>query len=206
MTNPPDRRVYPGEMEASIPANGESIAAARARPSPESRLLARVAAGSRDALAALYERLAGELYALALWRTGSAADAADAVQEVFVRLAGRGERLLAVKSPRAYLLRMTHRAAIDLHRRSGRHAAEPLDGLVLAAADRDPIAVVDAGRVSRCLHRLSAAQREAIYLRHFAGLTFAEIGRVAGVPTFTAASRYRLGIARVRRWLGVEER
>ena len=54
------------------------------------------------------------------------------------------------------------------------------------------------------LKDLPPPQREALYLRHFAGLTFAQIGRVAGVPTFTAASRYRLGIRRLRRMMGIE--
>jgi DNA-directed RNA polymerase specialized sigma24 family protein len=38
-------------------------------------------------------------------------------------------------------------------------------------------------------------------MRHFEECTFARIGRITGVPTFTAASRYRLGIGRLRRLL-----
>ena len=38
---------------------------------------------------------------------------------------------------------------------------------------------------------------------HFAGCTFAEIGRITRVPTFTAASRYRLGIKKLRTLLEV---
>ena len=56
----------------------------------------------------------------------------------------------------------------------------------------------------RMINQLPPAQREAIYLRHFAGCSFAEIGRATGVPTFTAASRYRLGLQRLRRLVGVE--
>ena len=61
---------------------------------------------------------------------------------------------------------------------------------------------MDADRATAALSQLPTAQREAVYLHHFAGLAFREIGRVTGVPTFTAASRYRLGIARLRRALG----
>lgn len=157
-----------------------------------------------DALADLYDRTSAELYALALWRTGSAADAADAVQEVFVRLAARPPEPRRIRDPRAYLLAMVRRAAIDLHRRRKDALTEPLDDLVLKDPGTDPAAAVDAGRASRLLGRLSPSQREAVYLRHFAGLTFAAIGRVTGVPTFTAASRYRLGMGRLRRLLGVE--
>ena len=50
----------------------------------------------RGALDALYSACSDELYGLALWRTGSTADAADVVQEVFVRLAGGRLRLAGV--------------------------------------------------------------------------------------------------------------
>jgi DNA-directed RNA polymerase specialized sigma24 family protein len=51
---------------------------------------------------------------------------------------------------------------------------------------------------------LPLKQRETIYLRHFAGCTFADIGRIVGVPTFTASSRYRLGVHRLRRLMEKE--
>jgi RNA polymerase sigma-70 factor (ECF subfamily) len=52
--------------------------------------------------------------------------------------------------------------------------------------------------VSVLLSALPETSREIIYLRHFAGCTFAEIGEIVGVPKFTAASRYRNGIQKLR--------
>jgi DNA-directed RNA polymerase specialized sigma24 family protein len=43
-----------------------------------------------------------------------------------------------------------------------------------------------------------------VFLKHFAELTFREIGRVTGVPMFTAAARYRLALRRLRQHLRVE--
>jgi DNA-directed RNA polymerase specialized sigma24 family protein len=37
-----------------------------------------------------------------------------------------------------------------------------------------------------------------VFLKHFADLTFKEIGRVTGVPTFTASSRYGAAMRRLR--------
>ena len=59
--------------------------------------------------------------------------------------------------------------------------------------------VVDAGRASALLAQLPPAQREVIYLHHYAGHTFSSVGKIVGVPTFTAASRYRLGLEKLRR-------
>ena len=86
----------------------------------------------------------------------------------------------------------------DLHRR--RRPAVELDDLLLVATAADPARGVDAARLTRWLHRLPARQRGALFLRFFAELSFAEIGRILGIPTFTAASRCRLGLARLRRW------
>ncbi len=124
------------------------------------------------------------------------------MQETFVRLATHRTKLRRVRDPRAYLLTVVRRAACDLVRR--RRPAEPLDELLVAAAPGEPALAADARAASRALRRLPAGQREAVYLRHFLGLTFAEIGRVTKVPTFTAASRCRLGLAKLRNLLGVQ--
>lgn len=161
----------------------------------------RLAGGDLEALAVLYDLMAARLYGFALWRTDSREDAAEVVQEVFVRLAGSRADLSKVRTPRCYVYRIAHVAAIDVLRRRRRDA--PVDDALVVAAARNDDERVDASRVTAMLRRLPAPQREAVYLRHFAGLSFAEIGDAASVPTFTAASRYRLGIARLRQLLGV---
>jgi RNA polymerase sigma-70 factor, ECF subfamily len=168
---------------------------------PLGALLARVAGGDSGALGELYDLVAADLFALALWRSGSREDAADAVQDVFVRLARTPETVARVRSPRSYLLAMAHRAVIDIARRR-RHDV-PIEESLLEPVCDGHEGRLDAARLSRLLATLPEAQREAVYLRHFAALTFAEIARVTGVSLFTAASRYRLGVARLRRLLGV---
>jgi len=171
-----------------------------------SSLFDELAAGRTEALEGVWEICSDRLYGLALWRTGSAADAADAVQDVFVRLAGIGPGLRRVRDPLAYLSRMAHRAAIDVHRRRSRRREEPISECpLLEAPDESPDRRLEARRMSRLLMQLPTAQREAIYLREFAGCSFAEIGRATGVPTFTAASRYRLGLRRLKSLAGVPE-
>jgi len=198
-------------MRAVVDLSGEPGASSRpagdvAEAQELHRLFADLAARRDGALEGIYRTTADELYGLALWRSGSQADAADAVQNVFVRLARGTADLATVRDPLSYLRRMIHRAAIDLHRKRVRRPEEPLDAVrFVEADDPSPERKLDAERVSRRLTELPAAQREAIYFRHFTGCSFAEIGRATGVPTFTAASRYRLGIRRLRRLMGVEQ-
>jgi RNA polymerase sigma-70 factor (ECF subfamily) len=160
-------------------------------------LFADLAGGNARVLDEIYAAAAGQIFGLALWRTGSSEDARDVVQEVFVRLVEQGDRLRKVENPRAWILAVAHRVAVDVTRR--RRKSEPLESCrFLESISGDADRGIDAGRASALLAGLPPAQRVAVYLRHFVDCTFAEIGRVTGVPTFTAASRYRLGIAKLR--------
>ena len=162
----------------------------------------RLAAGDVEALEAVWAVAGGRLYSLALWRTGNEADARDVVQEVFVKLAARRGELGDVSAPHLWLLAVAHRTAIDLTRRRAVRAAEPLGHADLVAAPGDaPDRVAEAARLSSALARLPAPQREAVSLRHLAGHSFREIAAITGVPLFTAASRCRLGLARLKQLL-----
>ena len=164
--------------------------------------LARLARGDTDALEGIYDRHAERLFAHALWVLGRRADAEDAVQTIFVKLAGMGAALLGIRRPGAYLQRMAHLEAIESHRRRGSRREEG-DARELLALVGDPGSGhhAEAALLERRLARLDLVQREVVYLHLWAGLTFREIGAVTGVSTFTAASRYRLAIARLRREL-----
>ncbi|MBK9373787.1 MAG: sigma-70 family RNA polymerase sigma factor [Holophagales bacterium] len=159
-----------------------------------------LAGGDAAALETIWEVASRRLYGLALWRTGNAEDASDVVQEVFVRLASRRVELSRVSTPHVWLLAVTHNAAMDRVRRRERRRSEPIESAALVAAPvHDPGRRVEAERMSRLLAELPEAQREAVALRHVEGCSYREIGRITGVPTFTAASRCRLGLARLRR-------
>lgn len=168
-------------------------------------VFAAIADGRLTALDELYDLAATDVYRLALWRTGSPEDAEDVVQDVFVRVAEQGGRLARVGHPRRWLLTVTHRRAIDLVRQRRRRRTEPIgDAPLLEAPPDDPDRGIEASTLSRLIARLSDKHREVLLLRHFADCTYADIGRITGVPTFTAASRHRLAIARLRRLLEVD--
>ncbi len=163
-------------------------------------LFAEVADGRSEALSEIYDASVRKLFGLALWRTGTVDDASDVVQDVFIRLAEQGVKLRKIKDPRAWLLTVTHRIGIDVLRKRKRHPSESLEFCALVEASScDPDRLLDAERASAHLAMISESQRDVIYLRHFADCTFSQISNVLGIPTFTAASRYRLGIKKLRR-------
>jgi RNA polymerase sigma-70 factor (ECF subfamily) len=181
----------------------ESARAHRSADEDWRNLFKLLAAGRVAALDDLYEVASAKIFGLALWRTGSEEDAADVVQDVFVRIAEQGVRLAKVRNPRAWIMTVAHRAAIDVVRRRSRRQTEPLEKCpyLLAAAD-DGERTLEATQVSALLAGLPDTHRVVIYLKHFAGFTFAEIGEIVGVPKFTAASRYRNGIQKLRKSMG----
>jgi RNA polymerase sigma-70 factor (ECF subfamily) len=168
------------------------------------KLFAALAEGEREAYERVYDLMANTLYGLALWRIGNREDAEDVVHDTFVRVAERRSLLRTVRNPRTWLLTVCNRLAIDRIRKRSRRRSEPLEEHCLLELDAvDPEQQLDGQKAARALAQLPGPQREAIYLRHFGPCTFSEIGDVVGTSTFTAASRYRLGMRKLRRLLGV---
>lgn len=127
-----------------------------------------------------------------------AARAEDAVQDVFVRLMSQGSSPARVK---AWLFRSVRNAAISQLRSQARRRKRERR----VAADRPEWFegggddLIDAGAVQAALAGLPEQQREAIVLRIWAGMTLNEIADVVGQPISTMFSRYRAGLAGIRR-------
>lgn len=165
-------------------------------------LFADLAKGREDALEGIWDRCADLLYGFALWRTGSPPDAEDVVQEVWVRLARSGRLLGRVRNPRAYLMRMTRNAAADLM--AGRRTVPIEENTPIPVVVEPADARVDGRRASELVLRLSPKLREVVFLHQLADLSFREIGEICRIPMFTAASRHRLAIRKLRELMGVE--
>lgn len=152
------------------------------------------AAERADDLETAYDLHGRALYRYALGVTGSREDAEDAVQEVFVKLAGYGRLPCAGPKLARYLFRAARNAAIGMLRRRGRTRTAPLDGdLAAEATEGESFA-----GLSECVLNLPIKQREVVALKVLEEMTFEEIGRALGISPNTAASRYRYAIARLR--------
>jgi RNA polymerase sigma-70 factor (ECF subfamily) len=150
----------------------------------------------------LYDDHAPALYAFLLNFTRREADARDVLQELFVKLAERPQRLAGVQEPRAFLLRLAHHQAIDAHRRRATHdaalerAAEEPPAMFAASADPDEADFRRA--LTEALAELPAEQRAVVHLKLWEHMTFAEIAEALDIPANTAASRYRYGVDKLQ--------
>lgn len=156
----------------------------------------------------VYDEHARSVYAAALRILGDATQAQDVTQDVFLRLWRRPGRFDARRGDLgAYLRLMARSRALDVWREA-QAAGRMSDRLkVVVAADEAPVDGVPLPAVERgeartavraALERLPIAQREALVLAYWGGLTADEIARRAQVPLGTAKSRIRLGLARLR--------
>lgn len=181
-------------------------------PSPSDATLLRDAhAGDSAAFAAVYDRHAGAAFRLAdrLMHGRSAAE--DVVQDAFLTLWRSGGFDPSRGSLRSYLLAIVHSRAVDRLRRdarSARYASLDEDDLQehLPAADRTDLDVerLEVGRTVRAaLAELPDAQRRALELSYFGGLSQPEIALILREPLGTVKSRMRLGLEKLGRDLEV---
>ena len=150
----------------------------------------------------IYDAHAQALFALLLSVTRSEAETRDVLQEVFLRLAERPQALAGALSPRAVLVRMAHRLAVDAWRRRSvrarREEASAEEPARLFAPAGDPDRQCFADELERALATLPAEQRSVVHLKLWEGLTFAEIAEALEIGANTAASRYRYGIDKLQ--------
>lgn len=150
------------------------------------------------------------LTALRITKDPTAAD--DVTHDVFVRLWRRPGRFDSARGDLGPYLRLMARSrALDLWRE--RQAAGRAQDRLIAVVDAEPMINDDdplvravasdrAEFVRRALDTLPEAQREAVVLAYWGGLTAEEISRRVDVPLGTVKSRIRLGLAKLRTTIG----
>ena len=135
---------------------------------------------------------------LALYARQFARDrAGDVVQEAFVALMQEPAEPRNVK---AWLFRTVRNAAVSAAR-SERRRERRHEALAMARPawfEPRPEDLIDASSAQACLEALPAEQREAVVLRIWADLTFAEIAELTGLRTSTVYDHYRAGLAAIR--------
>jgi RNA polymerase sigma-70 factor (ECF subfamily) len=156
----------------------------------------------KRALERIYRRHRQGLFTLALAVTRSPAAAEDAVQEAFARL-WRLKKLPA-GDPVAYVFAAVRNAATDQLRRR-RPALEAPVSIFNGSVVSPEAAALEAERqrlLAEALEALPDAQRQAIVLRIYADLSFAQMAEALGEPLPTVAARYRRGLERLRQTVG----
>ena len=133
-------------------------------------------------------------------KTRTEADAQDLVQEAVLEASQRQPD--RGPPPAALVFATIQRRAVDLARGNDRRLNRELAVAGTAdtcwfdtsVEDREMRQIVESA-----LKQLPELHREVVVLKFWGNLTFAEVADVLGIPPNTAASRYRYGLAEMRK-------
>jgi RNA polymerase sigma-70 factor (ECF subfamily) len=175
-------------------------------------LLDRIRRGDPSALDVLYGRYASTVYSLVWKILQNTEEAEDVALDVFWQVWRQADRYDPARgAPPAWIFTVARSRAIDRlrarHRREDRTISfddpdanlDPLD----EQATPDQVASFRQARdaVRQAMKTLSPAQREAVELAFFKGLTHVEIAERLKQPLGTVKTRIRQGLLRLRRHL-----
>ncbi|MCP9471438.1 MAG: sigma-70 family RNA polymerase sigma factor [Nitrospira sp.] len=183
----------------------------------EPALLSRVMKGEPQAFSLLYDLSGTLLYSLALKILGNREEAADLLQEVYLEIRKRAARYdVGRGTPIAWLIALTRNRAVDRLRtgsvRTKRRPAHlPNVSTTEQTADH-PSGSFDA-QADQELRRLildaaaglPSAQREAVEMAYYGGLSYADISSKLNHPPETVKTRIRLAMIKLREALQKDE-
>lgn len=183
------------------------------RLASDADLIAQAAGGDPAALETLYDRYSRVIFSFALRIVGDPQIAEEILQEVFFRAWQQGNSFQSNRgSLVTWLLSITHNLSIDEIRKRNRRpqradSAEP--ELLLAGVSDESVNVEDEvwlgslrQSILEALGQLPDAQRQPIEMAYFQGLTQREIAETLGEPLGTIKTRMRLGMLKLREYLG----
>jgi len=185
----------------------------------EEELLRRCARGEESAYRELVERLEKPLINFLYRFVGDRQAAEDLFQETFVRVIRRLGDFRPEASLTTWVYTIARNLALDSLKSRRRHREVSLDrpaagegGRIISFKEalrsegRGPAVEAEeteAGfRVARALAGLRPAKREALVLRVYAGLSYAEIARIVGAPVGTIKFRVHEALGDLSRALG----
>ena len=160
-----------------------------------------VKSGDQHAMAELYDRYSSIVYAVALRVLGDTMAAEDVLQEVFLQLWRNPSAFDAARgSLAAWLAVITRNRAIDLLRK--RKPMTDIEDVIVSVtpdlaneAERSRAAE----KVRGVLGGMPSAQRSALEMAYFQGLSHSEIASKTGEPLGTIKTRIRAGLMTLRK-------
>jgi RNA polymerase sigma-70 factor, ECF subfamily len=162
----------------------------------------RLTKDTQRALGDLFDLTAMRLVRLATGVAGNQADAEDAVQGAFSRIAAKPRLLEQADSPWPYLIRAVRNETLRIIQKRRTKSLGDMD--TQCGHDTAEFLIQreeTADQVQRVLRTLPKAQYEVVILKHWEDLTFIEIAEVLGKSQNTVASRYRYAMEKLQRSL-----
>jgi RNA polymerase sigma-70 factor, ECF subfamily len=193
------------EYDRTLSASGQEIL-----------LINELRAGSEQAFAYLMSVYRNPVYNVACHIMGDETDAADVLQNVFVKVVRGIKQFRGTSSLKTWIYRIAVHEAMNYrrgwfrrHRREGFSLDDDGDRrpsqVTAGSRDDNPYAMVEQHErqemVRRALRSLAEPYRTTVILREIENLSYEEIGEVLGVAEGTVKSRLKRGRELLRRKL-----
>lgn len=169
------------------------------------QLLAAMARGEKQALAALYDQLSGPLYSLAYRMLSDPTEAQDLIQDIFLQAWRTASSYDARRGTVfSWLATLTRNRAIDrirMRRRRAKLLSEAAPDLQPAGGENSGESLwrhEKAAAIRAALGGLAPDQQQAIELAYFSGLTQQEIAARLQEPLGTIKARIRRGLLKLK--------
>ena len=146
-------------------------------------------AGDPDAMRAVVAEHGRALYGVAYRILNNRVLAEEAVQHALLQAWRAADTFDPERQLAPWLVTITKRAAIDVHRRERRHIADALQDHDSVHIERGFDGAWEVYRVRQALSELPAAEREVLALTHFSGMTQEDAADRLGIPLGTVKSR-----------------
>ena len=156
--------------------------------------------GATAPVTALYAEHALGLVRLAVVLTGDRASAEDIVQDAFLGLCRRWDKIPDTTYPLAYVRASVLNGCRTAMRRKARDSRLPfLADVPVDSAEAHAVLSEEQRQVARAIRRLPSRQREALVLRYYLDLSEEEIAQTMGISRGTVKSATHRGLAAIGR-------
>jgi RNA polymerase sigma-70 factor, ECF subfamily len=179
---------------------------------PKPTALRQLSAADSNSLEGLFERHHDRVFRTAHRVTGSAADAEDVLQTVFLRVARGQESAAAAENPQAYFARAAINASLDLLRSRKRSKAIAIDDVENRASVAAFVSKHDPAKgqedrelrelLSEALSKLGPTAGQMFALRYFEGFGNGEIANIMNTSALVVGVTLHRARARLRKEIG----
>jgi RNA polymerase sigma-70 factor (ECF subfamily) len=159
----------------------------------DEELVARIAAGDRGAMQALYARHSTRVYRFVMTRVGNAAVAEELTHEAFLEIWRSASRFRGASAVSTWMLSVARNVAVSALRKRREDELDEERTAAIADTGDDPETAAqktNKGEILReCIEALSTEHREVIDLVYYQEKSVSEVSEITGIAQATVKTR-----------------
>ncbi|MFA8341364.1 MAG: RNA polymerase sigma factor [Rhodothermaceae bacterium] len=163
----------------------------------ERQIVKRIKNSDREAFKVLYDEFANRIYKFLCRKLNNSEEAADLVQEVFVKVWNNREKLDSSQSIKSYLFTSANNIAIDFFRKKKLEVAdvEDYENRCIYEFEQD-FDIPD--HIKKAVDQLPVMQKNVFYLSRFEGLKHEEISQLLKISKRTVENHMWRALSKLR--------